>query len=110
MPGRTRSIATRWSGLRAQGFIKYVAYSLVLLGQAAYRLGDIDQAAARFGESLPLARELGDPRRIGGCLAGLGLVAAGQGAWDRAARLLGATAALYDRSGPAPLRPLAGRV
>jgi hypothetical protein len=85
--------------LRAQGYIKYVAYALVLLGQAAYRLDDTRLAAERFRESLPLARDLGDPRRIGGCLIGLGLVAARQGAGDRAARLLGAATALYAARG-----------
>ncbi len=81
--------------MRAQGVIKYVSYGLVLLGQAAYRLDDLAGAAAAFRESLLIARDLGDPRRIGRCLAGLGLVAAAQGAGERAARLLGANAALY---------------
>src|SRR5262249_43747754 len=57
------------------------------------------RATAHFQESLQLRRELDDPHSIARSVEELAWVAAAQGAAARAARLLGAAAALHERLG-----------
>jgi hypothetical protein len=60
-------------------------------------------AAAHFCESLAFWRQDGNRQGIATCLDGLAAVASGQGDPERAARLLGAAAALREnRSIPLP--------
>jgi tetratricopeptide (TPR) repeat protein len=61
--------------------------------------GALDVALGRFRESLRIARRRGDIGQIAYCVLGVGIVAAEQGAWVRAAELLGKTQDLLDRSG-----------
>jgi predicted ATPase/class 3 adenylate cyclase len=75
-----------------------VAAALHNLGHIARHRGDPEGAAARFRESLAVARELGDTRLIAHCLTGLAGVAA-TGQPERAGRLFGAGAALFDAIG-----------
>jgi len=76
-----------------------VATALGNLGLAALFRGYPDEAGRHLGESLSLAVELQDPLNIAGALTGLGAVAAGDGAVEHAARLLGATEAVCARAG-----------
>jgi non-specific serine/threonine protein kinase len=61
--------------------------------------GALDIALSRFRESLRIARRRGDIGQIAYCVLGIGIVAAAQGVWVRAAELLGKTHNLLDRSG-----------
>ncbi|MCA1727102.1 MAG: tetratricopeptide repeat protein [Actinobacteria bacterium] len=61
--------------------------------------GLLDVALGRFRESLRIARRRGDVGQVAYCVLGVGIVAAEQGAWRRAAELLGKTRNLLDRSG-----------
>jgi predicted ATPase len=79
------------------GIRQGIAEDLESLGYAALGQGNDTQAMAYFQESLALAVELELKRGLANCIAGLAGVAAGQGQPERAARLLGATEALYSR-------------
>lgn len=87
--------------------------SLVLtnLAQLAQRQARTEQAAALFIEALSDCHEVGDRPGAITCLEGLAGVALQSGDSHRAARLLGATAALKGRSttvaAPLPARPVA---
>ncbi len=64
------------------------------LGRLAQHQGRWNDAAAHFFESLAIWRQIGNKHGILECLEGLGAVAGGLGEPERAARLLGAAAAL----------------
>lgn len=84
-----------------------VAYSLIGLGRLARAERDCDRATSLLREGLELARRLDDSRCVMLCLEIFGRVAFERGAPERAARLLGATAALQEATGeelfPSPL-------
>ena len=71
---------------------------------SALQSGDHERAAGRSLESLRLHDELGQRQGIAECLGMLAAVACRQGRPERAARLLGAVAALQEWLG-APLPP-----
>ena len=77
--------------------------SLCELGLVVLAAGDIGRAAACFGESLALCREVGDRAPVVPCLAGLAAAATStddSAIWAiQAARLLGSTAALVEALG-----------
>jgi non-specific serine/threonine protein kinase len=82
-----------------------VALALMNLGWVARKRGEVAQAKALLHEALALFRELGDPRRCAEGLEELAATAgvaepAGQG--ERAARLLGAAAAVRETLGAPP--------
>jgi predicted ATPase len=78
-----------------------IARSIHNLGYVAHAQGDEDQARACFTESLRLFQERGSKRGIIECIAGLAGVVGAQGQGERAARLLGATAAQFEAIGAA---------
>jgi tetratricopeptide (TPR) repeat protein len=78
-----------------------IARSIHNLGYVAHAQGDEDQATACFTESLRLFQERGSKRGIIECIAGLAGVVGAQGQGERAARLLGATAAHFEAIGAA---------
>ncbi len=71
------------------------AISLHNMGYVALHHGDYAQAAALFKESMQLHQEQGSKTGIAECLAGLGSVAAARQQSTRAARLLGASDAIF---------------
>ena len=71
-----------------------VALQLNNLGILALRRGDTRESQARHGEALLLSRDVGAREPMAGSLEGLAGVAAARAEHDRAARLLGAAAAL----------------
>ncbi len=79
-----------------------IAVSLNNLGILLLEAGDLAGAEDRFRESLALLREVTEPRATAECLVGLAGVAAAEGRHPQAARLLGAAAALRERSGITP--------
>jgi non-specific serine/threonine protein kinase len=79
-----------------------IAAALSNLGLVAFYRGDLVEAAALLGEGMALSLELGDMAGVAGDLDGVAAIVAGLHA-DRAARLLGAAAALRAAVG----RPLA---
>ena len=81
-----------------------MATALNRLGTVAHAQGDDGRATALYEESLTLCRELGDKHGLAECLEGLAGVAVAQQHLERAARLLGAAAALREAIG-APLSP-----
>jgi predicted ATPase/DNA-binding CsgD family transcriptional regulator len=81
-----------------------IASALHKLAQVSRAQGDTTTARARVSESLALQRELGNRQGIGECLAVLAGIAADTGDVDRAARILGAQAALLASIG-VPLAP-----
>ena len=86
---------------RALGFAWGLSATLRYLGDLARARGDLDVALARYRESLELAQESGALARVANALDGVAGVAATQGQSERAARLLGAAAALRERLGAA---------
>jgi tetratricopeptide (TPR) repeat protein len=76
-----------------------IADNLRNLGHVAYGQGDIGRAAALFAESLAILGEQTYQPPIPACLTGLAGVAGRTGQPERAARLLGAAAALLDTLG-----------
>jgi tetratricopeptide (TPR) repeat protein len=78
-----------------------VALELHNLGNVARLTGDTTTAEARLRESLEIAARLNSVRLIGYCLLGLAHIAREQGNWGRAARLLGASAAAFEKAGGA---------
>lgn len=61
-----------------------IVYAQVLLGNAWFRLGDIERAAIEWETSLRLSRELGDNSLMAWSLGGLGDVARLRGEYNRA--------------------------
>jgi predicted ATPase/DNA-binding CsgD family transcriptional regulator len=80
-----------------------IALLLTALGRVAHRQGRHGQAVAHLKEGLALQRELGQRDGIAECLETLGALASVHHP-DRAARVLGAAAALRDEIGM-PLPP-----
>jgi predicted ATPase/DNA-binding XRE family transcriptional regulator len=79
--------------------------TLARLGSIECETGEYSRAANSYGESLELMwRYVGRAYETVACLEGLARVAAMQGQPERAARLLGASAALSDEMGT-PLSP-----
>jgi predicted ATPase/DNA-binding CsgD family transcriptional regulator len=68
-------------------------------GLAEFLLGSLDDSAATLRTALAMKYELGDSVGMAYCLEALGWVAAGWERHDRAAWLLGAADALWDRAG-----------
>lgn len=81
---------------QAMGDRLHVGVSLYGLGVTAWRQGHWEEARRCYLESLNILRDLGSRREIVACLMGLGIVAAEMSEPQRAARLLGASAALLD--------------
>ncbi|WP_203454574.1 tetratricopeptide repeat protein [Jiangella aurantiaca] len=79
-----------------------VALIIAELGFVAELRGDADAACALHREGLAAARKAGDPRAVALAFEGLAGAEALCGDHERAARLLGAAAALRERAG-APL-------
>jgi predicted ATPase/Tfp pilus assembly protein PilF len=73
-----------------------IANVLHNLGHVMLYQGDVPGAIKSFMESLTLQQERGDTRRIVQVLAGLGGLAGARGQPERATRLLGASAALFE--------------
>jgi predicted ATPase/DNA-binding SARP family transcriptional activator len=78
-----------------------IARSIHNLGYVAHAQGNANQARACFMESLRLFQERGNTRGIIECIAGMAGVVGAQGQGERAARLLGATAAQFKAIGAA---------
>jgi predicted ATPase/class 3 adenylate cyclase len=83
----------------AAGHRGFDALPLWGLGNLALLEGDHAQAAARFAEGLALAQEVGRPHWVALGLVGMAAVAGARGQPERAARLLGAAAALREATG-----------
>jgi tetratricopeptide (TPR) repeat protein len=81
-----------------------LANTLARLGSIEYEMGREARASKLYAESLELMRRFSFRSAAVDCLEGLARVAAMQGRPERAARLLGASAALRDEMG-APLAP-----
>jgi predicted ATPase/class 3 adenylate cyclase len=79
---------------RALGDPHAIAASLSDLGWVDLGLGDPAAASAHFTEALTTLRDLGDRIGVAACLEGLAAVAVAVAQPDRAARLLGAAAAV----------------
>jgi hypothetical protein len=60
---------------------------------------DLQAASAYYGESIALARVLGDATFLSAGLAAIGTIAAELGEAEQAARLLGAAEAMYQVAG-----------
>jgi non-specific serine/threonine protein kinase len=75
--------------------------SLRFLGDVARERGDLDEATARYAESLRLGREHGDRLHLANALSGLASVAVKRRQWERAACLYGAAEALREQFGAA---------
>ncbi|MBI3974619.1 MAG: tetratricopeptide repeat protein [Chloroflexi bacterium] len=84
--------------LGAKGDVTWVLHNL---GHVAQRQHDQEQAAHLFAASLSLAAQQQQHPVVAGCLAGLAGVAHSFGKPKRAARLLGAAAALLSAAGAA---------
>ncbi|MFI5275984.1 MAG: tetratricopeptide repeat protein [Ktedonobacterales bacterium] len=82
-----------------------IASALHKLGQVSRGQGDLMAAYTRFIASLTQQHDLGNRQGIAECFAGLAGVALDSGEAERAARLLGASAALLETIG-APLSPV----
>jgi len=81
------------------GYREGIAWSFNLLGVVSCRVGDFDAAEELLRDSLELHRALGDQWRTASVLDGLALCAAARAESVRAARLLGAAAAIRSRIG-----------
>ena len=80
----------------------HIASALFLIGEIDLLAGDPATAETRIRESLALYTELGSDRDRADCMVVLAGIATANGAFDEAARLLGASDALR---GAAPLDP-----
>jgi non-specific serine/threonine protein kinase len=86
---------------RALGYAWMMDETLRTLGDIARDRGNYPRALASYRESLELARDHRDRRFLAEALSGIAGVAVAQGRPERAARLLGATAALREQIGAA---------
>jgi predicted ATPase/DNA-binding NarL/FixJ family response regulator len=86
---------------RALGYAWMMGDTLRVLGDIARDRGDYTRALGSYRESVMLARDHRDRRFLAEVLSGIAGVAVAQGRPERAARLLGATAALRDQIGAA---------
>lgn len=78
---------------------RLTAILLSNLGFALLAAGERDMAAERLREGLAIAFDIGHRGEMAYCLIGLAAAAVGDGAYERAARLLGAVAALREAIG-----------
>lgn len=85
-----------------RGEIWYRGYSLWALGISEWRQGNLGRAEELLGQSLLLRRQMYDVMGSAWCVEGFALVAGAAGEYDRAAVLLGASAALSDLAGTPP--------
>jgi hypothetical protein len=69
------------------------------LGYSLLHEKQYSEANKNFVKGMSLFRELKEDSGVAACLAGLGGVALAEGSSERAARLLGATAAIFERTG-----------
>jgi predicted ATPase/DNA-binding CsgD family transcriptional regulator len=83
----------------AGGEIWSASYMHYTSGLALFQLGEYERSAAAEYRALALKSELGDTMGIAHCLEVLAWLAARQRRHDRAAWLLGAAAALWQRTG-----------
>ena len=81
------------------GYREGIAWSFNLLGVVSCRVGDHEAAEELLRDSLELHRALGDQWRTASVLDGLAACAAARSEAVRAARLLGAAAAIRSRIG-----------
>jgi tetratricopeptide (TPR) repeat protein len=86
---------------RALGDDRGVALELHNLGNVARLTGDMVTAESRLCESIELAARLKNARLVGYCLLGMAHLARERADWNRTARLLGASAAAFEKSGAA---------
>ena len=86
--------------LRETGDRRHTAVALINLASIA-RGRDLARAAALFGESLALSALIGDRVSSAECWVNLASIAAARGCPERAARLLGAAAAVHEIAGAA---------
>jgi predicted ATPase/class 3 adenylate cyclase len=88
-----------WRELELSG---HTAQMLIHLAELALQQGDLEGATAHYAECLELNVERSD--RFGGahCLAGFAKIAGARGQLERAARLSGGAAALFDLIGVTP--------
>jgi non-specific serine/threonine protein kinase len=86
---------------RALGDQRGVALELHNLGNVARLTGDLATADTRLRESIEIAASLKSARLVGYCLLGMSHLARERGDWTRSARLLGASAAAFEKSGAA---------
>jgi len=86
---------------RALGYAWMMDETLRTLGDIARDRVDNERALAAYRESVELARHHRDRRFLAEALSGIAGVAVAQGRPERAARLLGATAALREQIGAA---------
>ncbi|HEY2598391.1 MAG TPA: tetratricopeptide repeat protein [Candidatus Dormibacteraeota bacterium] len=86
---------------RALGDDRGVALELHNLGNLARLTGDMATAESRLREALELAVRLKSHRLVAYCLLGMAHLARERGDWSRAARLAGASAAAFEKSGGA---------
>jgi len=84
---------------RALGNDRGVALELHNLGNVARLTGDMVTADSRLRESIELAVRLKNVRLVAYCLLGMAHLAREHEDWNRAARLLGASAAAFEKSG-----------
>jgi tetratricopeptide (TPR) repeat protein len=86
---------------RALGDDRGVALELHNLGNVARLTGDMVTADIRLRESIELAARFKNARLVGYCLLGVAHLAREREDWIRAARLLGASATAFEKSGGA---------
>jgi tetratricopeptide (TPR) repeat protein len=86
---------------RVLGDDRGVALELHNLGNVARLTGDMVTAESRLRESIVLAARLKNARLVGYCLLGIAHLARERSDWNRTARLLGASAAAFEKSGAA---------
>ncbi len=80
-----------------------IGWTIRTQGELARVSGELDAARARYEEALAHFRKLRIPIEVPACLEGLGMVAAAEGAPERAARVLAFAAVLRKRHGTPPL-------
>lgn len=76
--------------LREPGDINFLGYSIRRLGQLSWQEGNYKAAFALCKESLNLNQQVGDTRGMIACLAVFAAIAAAQGKFERAAKLMAA--------------------
>ncbi len=84
---------------RALGFTWLVGLIMVSLGPVSRKAGNDGRALACYREAMAIGAAQGDRRIIAHALEGVAGVAGARGQVARAARLLGAAAALFERIG-----------
>jgi predicted ATPase len=84
---------------REHGAVRWLSFALSLSGRIACMRGDSEEADAKLRESLRLDTDIGDPLNTADTLESLAMLACRQRRLRRAARLLGAAAAVRDAMG-----------